>query len=66
MSDEEIESIKLISDLRDIQERETWTDEAIAQTIGIDLHSLNELERGLSVPTEDELSALRLFMETQS
>lgn len=66
MSDEEIECIILISDLREIQEREALTDEAIAQTIGLDLHILNELEKGLRVPTEDELSALRLFMETQS
>lgn len=65
LSDEEIECIILMSNLREIQEKEQLTDEFISKHIGIDINALSDLENGLRSPTISELNALRLFISSR-
>lgn len=65
LSDEEIECIILISNLREIQEKEQLTDEFISKHIGIDINDLSDLENGLRSPTVAELNSIRLFVSSR-
>lgn len=64
ISDEEIESIILISNVREIQENEKLTDEYISNRTGIEIKELNALENGSRPPTKSELNSIQLFVDS--
>lgn len=64
LSDEEIECIILISNIREIQEKEKLTDEFISHVTGVEINDLSAMENGLRHPTKLELKSLRLFIDS--
>ncbi|MBM6614984.1 hypothetical protein JTF06_08780 [Desemzia sp. RIT804] len=63
LTDEDIETILLISNIREIQQNKTLSDEEISRELGIAEKDLDDLYNNERSATSSELTALRNFVE---
>lgn len=61
LSDEEIEAILLMHNVRKVQQDKNLSDEALSKELGINNGDLINLENGEKHPTTTELTVLRSF-----
>lgn len=64
VSDEEIEAILLMHNIRKVQQDQNLTDKVISGKLEISQSDLTELENGEKVPASNELVSLRKFVNS--